>query len=50
MKVGTLEHDSINVGLSRFVTVWRVNSEWVKRKVVSGVLKKYDVCEVRLCL
>jgi len=43
-KVGTLEHNSTNASLSQFVMVWRVNNEWVKRKVVSGVLRKYDVC------
>jgi len=35
---GTLEHHSTNIGFSRFMTVWCVNSEWVKRKVVSEVL------------
>jgi len=38
--IGTLEQHPKIVGLSRFVTVWRVNWEWVKRKVVSGVLRK----------
>jgi hypothetical protein len=46
-QVGTLEHHSTNIDLSQFVMVWRVNSEWVKRKVVSGVWRKYDLCVVR---
>jgi len=39
MHVCILEQNSTNVGLSRFVMVSRV-----KGKVVSEVLRKYDVC------
>jgi len=39
MHVRILEQYSTNVGLSQFVTVSRV-----KGKVVSEVLRKYDVC------
>jgi hypothetical protein len=44
MHVGILEQNSPNVGLLRFVTVSRVNKSGVERKVVSEVLRKYDVC------
>jgi len=30
--VGILEQNSTNVGLSRFMTVLRVNSEWCEEK------------------
>ena len=39
MRVGILEQNSTNIGLSRYVTVSRV-----KGKVVSEVLRKYDLC------
>jgi len=37
--ISILEQNSTNVGLSRFTT-----ASGVKRKVVSEVLRKYDVC------
>jgi hypothetical protein len=36
---GIMEQNSTNVGCSQFTTVSRV-----KKKVVSEVLRKYDVC------
>jgi len=52
--VGRLEQHSTKFSQSRFVTVTQLKfcvwtASGVKKKVVSEVLRKYGVCEVRLC-
>jgi hypothetical protein len=38
-----MQYNLRNVCLSRFMTVSRVSSEWCEEKIVSVVLRNYDV-------